>query len=1112
MADAALAEVVQEIRRLATSAEVMQRSDQELLGEFQARRDQTAFAGLVDRHGPLVLRVCRDVLRHQQDAEDAFQATFLVLARRADTIRKHAALAAWLHGVAHRIAMQAKRNAARLKAREARAGATSRRSAPDESWRETQAVLHDEIERLPALYRTPFVLCFLEGLGRAEVARQLGLKEGTVWSRLATARQRLRTRLARRGIELGAVLAAAQIADGGAPGAVPAAIALATVRAAAAWAVGVDTTAVSAEVAALVHTSMKSMTALKTKIGLALFLLASLIGAGAAAQVASAPPPNEPEIDQTAAVQDRGAAALQVKPANDKKEPSDRYGDPLPPGALARLGTIRFRQGTSVYITQFSPDGKNLLLGGRTLALWDAETGRKIRDFPVSPIRAALSPDGKTVAVGAIGISLWDVAGKQLKTLGKDFVTAIAFSLDGTLLAVGGEQGVTLWDPASGARIRHLDHGAMVRTVVFPFGGKTVASAGEDGTVRIWDLASGKELRRWETTKSVGHDLAASSTSPHLALAEENLLRLFDADSGKELRLLGPNPYQRGCVAFSRDGKVLASAQDPGTIYLWDPSTGKEIRRWKAAAGMFHSLAFTPDGKTLVSSCRDGSGVQWWEVATGKEAPKPWIGHHSWVKAVGFSRDGQELFSLGANGGFLAWKLADATHHHQLQLPLRTDAMFSPDGKKTLSIDWGGKEDGGYTVALRDTATGKNLRSLGKVPYANLVAFSEDGKSLALAEADDGNLIVSVWDVETGKQRHRFTRPGGRLYFCLAFSPDGKKVAAGSWDAAGPNFRLWDLQAGKEIPSCNPDHWVNSIAFSADGTLVALGSGGDDKQCVSVWKLATAKEIQRFRVPGSEAVSAFSPSGRFLATGSSSMHMAGSPTAEEKIVRVWEIATGKQVASFEGHHGTITALSYAPDGKSLASGSVDSTILIWDLIGRARQPNDAKPLTADQLEALWTNLSAADAAKAFRAISVLVVAGDEAVAYLKKQLAPIPIPDAATAKRAQELVAELDSDKFAARQKAAAELEKMGNAAAGALRKALAATISLETRRRVELILSGLDGKEAPFHLRKARALEVLELIATPAARELLQALSAGDPGALLTQEAIDAKRRLERR
>src|SRR5262249_25703314 len=153
MAEAVLAGVVHRVLRLVAN----ERSDQELLRQFQRGRDQTAFAILVDRHGPRVLRVCRHVLGHEQDAEDAFQATFLVLATRAGSIRKRDALAAWLHGVAHRISMRAKRSAARRRAHEARMPPPPRQGNGG-SWREVEAALDDEIQRLPDKYRTPFIL------------------------------------------------------------------------------------------------------------------------------------------------------------------------------------------------------------------------------------------------------------------------------------------------------------------------------------------------------------------------------------------------------------------------------------------------------------------------------------------------------------------------------------------------------------------------------------------------------------------------------------------------------------------------------------------------------------------------------------------------------------------------------------------------------------------------------------------------------------------------------------------------------------------------------------------------------------------------------------------
>src|SRR5713226_7930441 len=231
MATAQLGTLLRHIHQLAALPGGRQRTDRQLLEDFAGRRDEAAFAALVARHGPMVLRVCRRVLSHEQDAEDAFQATFLVLARNIGSIRKHDALANWLYGVANRTAMKAKRSAARRRKHEARlqAGRTDFQSVPP-TWDDVQAALDEEIQRLPDRYRAAFVLCVLEGKSGPQAAAELSVKEGTVWSRLTRARKLLQQRLTRRDINLAAVLAALSVAESAGKAAMPAMLACATVH------------------------------------------------------------------------------------------------------------------------------------------------------------------------------------------------------------------------------------------------------------------------------------------------------------------------------------------------------------------------------------------------------------------------------------------------------------------------------------------------------------------------------------------------------------------------------------------------------------------------------------------------------------------------------------------------------------------------------------------------------------------------------------------------------------------------------------------------------------------------------------------------------------------
>jgi RNA polymerase sigma factor (sigma-70 family) len=283
MAVGSLTSFVYHLRRAVLLQDGGGMSDGQLLQSFLSCGEEAAFAALVQRHGPMVLGVCRRVLQNTHDAEDAFQATFVVLLRKAASILPREYVGNWLYGVAYRTALKARTMAAKRRFKESQVRTMPKREAFDSAvWHDLQPVLDQELNRLPDKYRLPVVLCDLEGKSRKEVARQLGWPEGTVSGRLARARQMLARRLGRYGVALSGGALAALIGQNAAAAAVPAGLLANTLRAAALSRTGtiLSTGVMSAKVASLAEGVVKSMLITKLKIATVLLAVIALIGLG----------------------------------------------------------------------------------------------------------------------------------------------------------------------------------------------------------------------------------------------------------------------------------------------------------------------------------------------------------------------------------------------------------------------------------------------------------------------------------------------------------------------------------------------------------------------------------------------------------------------------------------------------------------------------------------------------------------------------------------------------------------------------------------------------------------------------------------------------------------
>jgi RNA polymerase sigma factor (sigma-70 family) len=1068
-------------------------SDVTLLRQYAEGQDGEAFAELVRRHGPMVWAVCRRTLGNDDDADDAFQATFLALARQASKLRRPEALAAWLHGVARRVALKARAARDRRRRHE---WAAARPLAPDPldemTARELLTVLDEELARLPEAYRLPLILCGLQGRTVEEVARQLAWKPGSVKGRLERGRARLAARLARRGIAPSAAAAATMLAPA------PASASALPARLLALAGQAAEPGAVPATVAALADATLAG--AGVAKAHLAVLLTLGLIGAGAGVLFqGSLGPAGDP------------APPPPARPAAAPAARADVFGDALPPRARARLGTVRLRLGGLVYACAFSPDGKTLAAGSadHTVHVFDAATGRPLRRFAehhFDVTALAFSADGRVIASGSgDGVLCLREAttGNKLHYLvaHPGVVWSLAFAADGKTLVSGGQDKlVRLWDPAAGKELRKFEgHEGPVRSVALSRDGRTVASGGEDKTVRLWEAATGKLIRKLEGPKEEVECTALSPDGTLVAAGSRDMtVWLWEAGAGKLRRRLPPEaeaPRDPGgdvwAVAFAPDGKTLACGSAFHTLRLWDVATGTKLRQLDGPqrttySGWHHGgipcLAFAPDGRTLAFG--QDNMLRLWDFAAWTEKLQ-FEGHRAAVRHVFLSADGQSLVTASdeQTRNFLRWDLASGKAPRVLPGAVTWAHIvdLSPD-QKILAA-----QQPGQVLGLWDTATGRDVRRI-KLPKQdvshslNAVAFSADGRLVAASGFEDNS--IRVWETATGKETQILE--GHPDYCRLAFSPDARRLASCGLDR---QIRVHDLTTGRTARQFDSGGGsaASWLAFSPDGTLLA--STGE-YQPVRLWDPASGHLVRQFgEQPGLNTLTvAFSPGGWMLAGGGA-----------DGTIRLWEVVTGRERRRLPGHHGPVHSVAFSADGRTLASGSADTTALTWDVYGSGpfREPN-----------ALWDELASADATRAYDALCTLAHSPQQALPVLKEHLRPAR---PAEPQRVARLLEELDSDAFSVRQKAMTELEQLGEDAEPGLRKALAGGSSLEVRRRVERLLAKLEPHASPARLRVRRALEVLEQSDAPEARRLLEALARGEPDCWLTQRAKASLERLAR-
>ncbi len=822
------------------------------------------------------------------------------------------------------------------------------------------------------------------------------------------------------------------------------------------------------------------------------------------------------------------------QPAQQSK--LDAYGDPLPEGAYARFGSMRFLHHA---LAVAFVDDKTIVSVGSSIRYWDAATGRLIREIRedrIADSTDAIICDNATRVITydeTSGTQVWRIGGGRiarefkLKAEGARFQDARSLSAsadgsrfvesfsDGAANAGAGQKCAAVHSLRPNTSTFRLSTGAddIGCFAISPDGSliatikEAKSDAGSKSSLVYWDAATGKQLSSQDPIIGGVTEIQFTPSGKGLVLVGESYVALR-AIEGNELWRRPTEGQQHYIAGLSRDRLVLLSDKtEPRELHarVVDIANGLMVGRWIVPGSAVGAAAISPDGQRIVLA--SGERMHVFGFPKGAEISKP-LGHSSGISTTNLTPDGRFVVTAdGVDKEAIVWDVANGRMIRRLQGHEQAcrAAGFSDDGK-VISTS---ADDG--TVRIWEAATGRQLFKLGD--FEQPVGWSlplPNSRKVALIGAAGGQ--ITIYDYARSQQIGELKldqpiAPG--MVYCAG---DGRLLAA--FPCEDPNksdsahkvigLDLWNVEARRMIRHF--DGFQSSsffCAISADmRTLCTYGSDG----MVRLWEVASGKLRMAFRVraeieePGDATQPIdFSIDGRTIAC------------ADGARLDLWDLPTGARFASINGHEQPITTVDFTPDGRRLLTGSDDTTLLGWDM---TRQEWRSRPLERslgdrDLLRA-WEQLSSADAAEAFRARWALAGDPQKTVALFRERLRR----EATVSKdRIRSWISELDSPRYAVRDRAHGSLVTHVYQAESELRQAIAGRISVESRNRITRILEeSFTAIPSPVHLREMRAVEILEQIGTPQARDLLRHLAAAEAPTRISRDAAESLKRLESR